>query len=228
MKIDDLKEKLDDETFEQLNSFVDGLIGQRDAARQESISGRKGLKQQVEQLTALKTALFDKLGIEEEADIDSLPDAKGQADALRQYEVKLKRMERELTDKTQALTDIQTARRKDAQRLAINDALKGQEFTDPEVAELLIANKIEWDGDELFYKTDRGLVPLVDGVKLLTEQKPHLLKAVGTAGSGHRSTSGAGGIKNPFSKDSFNLTEQIQMKLENPQLAEQLRASASD
>ena len=157
MKIDDLKEKLDDETFEQLNSFVADLIGQRDAARQESISGRKGLKQQVEQLTALKTALFDKLGIEEEADIDSLPDAKGQADALRQYEVKLKRMERELTDKTQALTDIQTARRKDAQRLAINDALKGQEFTDPEVAELLIANKIEWDGDELFYKTDRGL-----------------------------------------------------------------------
>lgn len=226
MKIDDLKEKLGDETFNELKGYIDDLVGQRDAAREESIKGRKGLKAQVAELQALKTKLFDKLGIDEEDDIDDLPDAKGQADALKQYETKLKRLEREATEKAKALEDLQSVRRKDLQQIAVGKALRGQEFNDPEVAELLIASKVEWDGDDIFYKTDKGLVPLEDGVKLLTEQKPHLLKSAGKAGSGHRQPGGAGGQKNPFSKESLNLTEQARLVRENPQLAEQMKAHA--
>lgn len=227
MKIDDLKDKLDDATFDSLKSYVDELIGQRDAAKRESIDGRKNLKAEVEQLRKVKAHLFEKLGLDDDADIDNLPDAKGQADAVKQFETKLKRMERELTEKSKAFDELQGRYRSNLQQVAVQQALRGQEWFDADAAELLLSSKVEWDGDDVFYKTDKGLVPLVDGVKLLTEQKPHLLKSAGTAGSGQRTAGGAGDVKNPFSKEHFNLTEQIKLKNENPQLAEQLKAAAN-
>lgn len=227
MKIDDLKDKLDDATFDSLKSYVDDLIGQRDAAKRESIDGRKSLKAEVEQLRKIKADLFDKLGLDGDADIDALPDAIGQADAVKQFETKLKRMERDLTEKSKAFDELQGRYRSNLQQVAVQQALRGQEWFDADAAELLLSSKVEWDGDDVFYKTDKGLVPLVDGVKLLTEQKPHLLKSAGTAGSGQRTAGGAGDVKNPFSKEHFNLTEQIKLKNENPQLAEQLKAAAN-
>jgi hypothetical protein len=186
MKIEELKDKLDDVTFASLKSYVDELIGQRDVAKRESIDQRKNLKAEVEQLRKVKADLFEKMGLDDDADIDALPDAKGQADAVKQFETKLKRMDRELTDKSRAFDELQGRYRSNLQQVAVQQALRGQEWYDADAAELLLSSKVEWDGDDVFYKTDKGLVPLVDGVKLLTEQKPHLLKAAGTAGSGQR------------------------------------------
>ena len=195
MDIKALKDKLGDETFGQLETYVNDLIGQRDAAKKESIDGRKGLKSQVEQLNALKTKLFDKLGIDDDADIDALPDAAGQAEAIKQFEAKMKRLERELGDKSKAFDELQGKHRGSIQQIAIQQALRGQEWVDSEIAETLLGSRVEWDGDEVFYKTEKGLVPLADGVKLLTEQKPHLLKSAGTAGSGQRQAGGTGAAK---------------------------------
>lgn len=186
MKIEELKDKLDDVTFASLKSYVDELIGQRDVAKRESIDQRKNLKAEVEQLRKVKADLFEKMGLDDDADIDALPDAKGQADAVKQFETKLKRMDRELTDKSRAFDELQGRYRSNLQQVAVQQALRGQEWYDADAAELLLSSRVEWDGDDVFYKTDKGLVPLVDGVKLLTEQKPHLLKAAGTAGSGQR------------------------------------------
>ena len=192
MKIEELKDKLDDVTFTSLKSYVDELIGQRDVAKRESIDQRKNLKAEVEQLRKVKADLFEKMGLDDDADIDALPDAKGQADAVKQFETKFKRMDRELTDKSRAFDELQGRYRSNLQQVAVQQALRGQEWYDADAAELLLSSRVEWDGDDVFYKTDKGLVPLVDGVKLLTEQKPHLLKAAGTAGSGQR---GAGAMQ---------------------------------
>ena len=56
-------------------------------AAQESIEGRKGKD-------AVIAKALEKLGIESQDDLDSLPDAKGQAEAIKQYEAKLRRAER--------------------------------------------------------------------------------------------------------------------------------------
>ena len=210
MKLAVLQDKLDDATFTELTTYVDELIGQRDAAKKESIDGRKNLKAELEQLRGLKTKLFDKLGIDDEADIDTLPDAKGQAEAKLQYETKIKRLERELNDKSQAYAGLEAKHKDNLKQVAINQALRGQEWVDAEIAETLLNTRVEWDGDEVFYKTDKGMVPLADGVRLLTEQKPHLLKAAGTAGSGHRA-SGATPLSESelLAKASTTLLQQI-------------------
>jgi len=97
MNIEELKEALGDK-YDGLKSYVDDLIAQREAARNESINGRKTLKARVNELEALQTKLFDKLGVETVEDIESLPDGKGQAEAMKQFEAKVKRLERELAE----------------------------------------------------------------------------------------------------------------------------------
>jgi hypothetical protein len=193
MNLEKLKEKLGDETFAELKAHVEDLTGQRDAAKRESIDGRTGLKAEVEALRGLKAKLFDKLGLDDDADLDALPDAKGQAEAVRQFEAKFKRLERELGEKSKSFNDLTAKHRANLRDVAISKALNGQEFIHREAAEALIERRVEWDGDEIFYKTDKGMIPLGDGVKLFAEQNPALLKAAGTAGSGHRQTGGAGG-----------------------------------
>jgi hypothetical protein len=227
MNLDDLKDKLDGATLAQLQAHIDDLTGQRDAARQESISGRKALKAEVEALKAAKSKMLGKLGLDDDDDLDALPDAKGQAEAMKQYEAKVKKLEKDLAEQSKTYGELSARHRANLQQIAIGQALRGQEFTDPEIAELLLASRVEWDGDQVYYKTDKGLVPLADGVKLLAEQKPHLLRAAGAPGSGHRPNGGAGGGEiNPWSKDHFNLTQQGAIALADPAKAEALRLAA--
>ena len=95
MDIASLKEALGDEKFAALQGYVNDLIGQRDTARNESITGRKKLKDDLAAAQALAAKALEKLGVESADDLDTLPDAKGQGEALKQFETKLKRAERE-------------------------------------------------------------------------------------------------------------------------------------
>ena len=52
MDIEQLKEAIGDEKFAALKTYVDDLTGQRDAARNESITGRKGLKAKLDEMAA--------------------------------------------------------------------------------------------------------------------------------------------------------------------------------
>ena len=69
---------------------------------------------------------------------------------------------------------------------------------------------------------------LAEWVDALVSDAPHLFEANaggGAAGSGSR---GAGNrsVKNPFRKESFNLTEQMKIQKSDPQLAARLKAAA--
>ncbi|UZR29079.1 hypothetical protein [Methylococcus mesophilus] len=225
MDIDKLKDKLGSD-FDPLKNYVDDLIGQRDAARKESIDGRKALKAEVEQLRALKANLFERLGLDPDADPADLPDVKGQAEAAKQFEARVKRLERELADKTQALGDATARHRQLQQQAGIAKALSVHEFVDRELVESYVSSRIDWEDETPFYRTDDGKrVPLDEGVKLIAQTKPHLLKAQGAGGSGFHN-GGSGRAVNPWAKDTFNLTEQGRLLRDNPQQAQQLMAAA--
>ncbi|MBS3953629.1 MAG: hypothetical protein KGZ88_11835 [Methylomicrobium sp.] len=229
MNIDSLKAKLDDATFTSLKDHVETLERQRDDAKKESIDGRKGMKARIAELESQQSQLLEKLGVDSVEDIDALPDSKGQAEAVKQFETKLNRLQKQLTDKDAELNEVAGKYKQSQLESHLQKSLSSHDFIDRDLVAHYAKSKIEWDGDEPLFKTDDGkLIKLTDGVTLLAKEKPHLVKSQGAGGSGY-GQSGASGHsqKNPFSKESFNLTEQIQLKKENPTLAEQLKAAAS-
>lgn len=208
-----LKEKLGDETFSQLETYVNDLTGQRDQARNESITGRKTLKGQVEQLTAQQTALMDRLGIESLDDLDNLPDVKGAADAAKQYEAKLKRAERE-RDAALAARDEVNGKYLDSKKSAIlAEALGSHEFLAKDVVTSFISNRLQWEGEDLLYRTDDGnLVTVKDGVAGVAKTRPELLKSAGTGGAGVRPNNAGGGAKTITSQEFNALPAKAQVQ----------------
>lgn len=189
MNLESLKDKIGDETFAELKGYVDSLVGQRDEARQESISGRKGLKEKLAKLEADQAQLMEKLGIDSLEDIENLPNPKGMAEATQQYEVKLKRMQRELQEAVQQREEVGKKWKDSLQKAAMSEALASHEFIAKDVVETYVRNQLTWEGDELLFKTSDGkLVPIGDGVAAIAKSRPELLKPQGTGGAGVRAT----------------------------------------
>jgi hypothetical protein len=228
MNIESIRAKLSDAEFSALSEHVADLTGQRDAARQESIEGRKKLRSEVETLRSTKAQLFEKLGLDDDADLDALPEAKGQAEAAKQLEARLKRMERDLADAVKVRGEIETKFQASRREAALTKALASHDFIDSDLVGSYASGRLRFEGDEMLFETDDGkLVSVDDGIKHLAAVKPHLLKARGAGGSGHVPGAGsAGGTKNPWAHGSENITEQISLAKENPNLAAQLKAAA--
>lgn len=198
MDIETLKEALGDEKFAALKTYVDDLTGQRDAARNESITGRKGMKEKLAKLEADQAALLEKLGLDSLDDLESLPDAKGMADAAKQYEAKLKRLERENQTLKATAEEVSGKYKTSLQRAAIADALGGHDFIARDIVETFVSNRLTWEGDDLLFKGDDGrLMPIKDGVAGIAKTRPELLKPTGTGGAGVRQSNagGSGGAK---------------------------------
>lgn len=198
MDIETLKDALGDEKFSALKTYVDDLTGQRDAARNESITGRKGMKEKLAKLEADQAALLEKLGLDTLDDLESLPDAKGMADAAKQFETKLKRLERENQTLKAAAEEVSGKYKTSLQRAAIADALGGHDFIARDIVETFVSNRLTWEGDDLLFKGDDGrLMPIKDGVAGIAKTRPELLKPTGTGGAGVRSSNagGNGGAK---------------------------------
>lgn len=192
MDLAPLKEKIGDEMFTELETFVTDLQGQRDQARNASISGRKGLKEQVSTLTTQQSDLLEKLGIESLDDLDDL-DVKGSADAAKQYEAKLKRMERERDAAVQSRDEVNGKYLDSKKSGVLAEALGAHEFVAKDVVSTFIGNRLVWEGEELLFKQDDGnLVSVKDGVSAVAKSRPELLKPTGAGGAGVRSTNAGG------------------------------------
>lgn len=193
MDIDTLKDVLGSEKFAALKIYVDDLTGQRDTARNESITGRKKLKDDLASAQALAAKALEKLGVDSADDLDALPDAKGQGEALKQFDAKVKRLERENGELAKSRDAAEGKHKTSLQRAAVADALGRHEFIARDVVETFISNRLAWEGDEIMFKTDDGkFVSVADGVAGVAKARPELLKAHGTGGAGARVT-GAGG-----------------------------------
>lgn len=198
MNLDAYKDKIDSETLAALSADIakhtetleTRALKAEDKARKaatESIEGRKGKD-------ALIAKALEKLGIDSPDDLDSLPDAKGQAEALKQYEIKLKRAERERDEAKQSATEVTGRYQAEKRERAIADQLSKHPFADPDVARAVISQGLKQDGDELFFIGADGLhVPLADGVAGLVKSKPVLLKPADNGGTGSGFKGGTGG-----------------------------------
>ena len=75
-----------------------------------------------------------------------------------------------------------------------------------------------------------GITPmtLAEWVDALVSDAPHLFEANAGSGAAGSGSGGAGNrsVKNPFRKESWNLTEQMKIQKSDPQLAARLKASA--
>ena len=185
--LETLKETLGDETFTELETYINDLQGQRDAARNESIKGRKGLKSELAEYRQKEAELLERLGVDSFDDVQELAND-GQAEAAKQYEAKLKRLERQLTEATEDKANLVSRFRDERQGRVISDALAGHEFVAPDVVSSFINNRLVWEEDELLYKNDDGhLVSVSDGVAAIAKTRPELVKSTGTSGAGVRS-----------------------------------------
>lgn len=187
MDIEKLKDKLDPADYEVLSSHVAMLGEKLDKAVSESINGRKTMKAENERLKALNAAIMEKLGIAEAEELDTLPDLKGQAEATKQYEAKVRRLERDLAERTETLQKVSAQRRMDQQSAMLAKAMQSHEWNDNEVVENFISSRITWEDEQPFYKADGDkLVSIDEGVTLLANTKPALLKSRGAGGSGYK------------------------------------------
>jgi hypothetical protein len=193
MDLEQFKEALGDEKFTELETFVGDLTGQRDQARNESISGRKGLKEKLSLLETQGGELMERLGIENFDDLADLPDAKGAVEAAAQFETKLKRMTRQLSD-AEAARDSATGKYKDSlKRGVLAEALGAHDFVAKDMVTTFIGNSLVWEGDDLLFKTSDGnLIPVQDGVAGIAKSRPELLKPTGAGGAGVRSSNAGG------------------------------------
>ena len=205
MDIEALKEKLGDETFTKLKTHLDDLTGQRDAARNESINKRKALQTENDTLKAFRAKALEKLGVDSDEDLDALPDAKGQAEAVKQFDAKLKRLERERDELKAAKEAADGKLRGTQQKAVIADALGRHEFVARDVVEAFVAPRLVWEGDEIMFKADDGkLVAVADGVAGLAKSRPELLKPAGAGGAGFRGSSAGGGGNKTMTQAEFD------------------------
>lgn len=192
MNLEQLKGKtLEGETFDQLKAFVDEIAAKRDAAVAEIATTRKGLREENARLKAIRDTLFEKLGIDEDADLDTMPEVKGQAEAAKQFEQRIKRLEREKAEAIQKGEEIEGKYKGSRLDAALAKAISAHEFIDSELVASHIGSRVQWEDDQIMVKDGDKLMTLEDGVKMLAQTKPHLLKAAGARGSGH--PPGAGG-----------------------------------
>lgn len=185
MDIEKFKDRLGDD-YEPLRAYVDEITAKRDAAVRESIDGRKALKSRLADLEAAQHRVLEKLGIDSLDDLDSLPEPKGQAEAVRQFEAKLRRMERDLADAVKSRDEALAKHKSALLDAALEKSLSAHEWLDRDVASMLVRNGIAWEDDKPFYQAGDRAVPLDDGVKIIAQTKPHLLKSAGAGGSGYR------------------------------------------
>ena len=87
-----------------------------------------------------------------------------------------------------------------------------------------------YDGETLLMGKD-GVTPMISAewVEALGTSAPHLFQANAGGGAAGSGAGGAmnGGIKNPWSKATRNLTEQMKLQKSDPGLAARLKASAT-
>ena len=87
----------------------------------------------------------------------------------------------------------------------------------------------EADGKTVRYGRD-GVTPMTleEWTDLQVQEAPHLFESNAGGGAPGNSSGGAGNkaVKNPFRKETWNLTEQMKLQKSDPQLAARLRAAA--
>jgi hypothetical protein len=193
--LETLKEKLDGETLSALGNHIADLEGKVKTVRKKADTADAATAKAAQ----LEARILEKLGIESLDDLDTIPDpkaSKGDADALKQYEAKLKRIERERDEANKSRDGVIAQMTQAKKQAAIAQALSAGGFHDVRSAKLHLEAATEQQDDDFMFKTmDGRLIPLSDGAKLIATEMPHLVKAPQGTGSGYRDAGGGSSAK---------------------------------
>lgn len=191
-----LEGKLDGETLTKLTAHVDELSTRAESAeekersaKRESIEGRKKLK-------AERDKAFEKLGITDPEELESLQDAKGQGEATKQLEAQVKKLSRERDEAFQARDELGGKVKTMTRSQALAEAMQGLRFKNPADVQVLLERRLVEEGDDVLFKTDEGkLVPIKDGAAWFAKTRPDYVEAQenGGQGSGFKGSGGGGG-----------------------------------
>lgn len=225
MDLTELKQKLEGEQFAALESHVNELISQRDEARREAIERRKAIKSNADASTATIAKLMEKLGIETLDELDALPAARGQAEALKQLETRLKAKDSLLTERDKAIADLMSKHRDALLANELERVMATHEFVDREVVAAFIRQHLDFVDDKPVFQSEGQALPVTEGVAKLLEAKPTLLKSAGARGSGYNPNARGGGVK-PFGE--MTLTERSELYRRNPTEYDRLEAAHSE
>lgn len=212
-----LKDKLDSGTLAELTAHLDELSTRAETAEdkarkatKESIDGRKAKDQRIARLSEL-------LGIEPDADLESLPDPKGQADAVKQFEAKVKRLERENADLIKARDELGGTLKSMKRETALAAALEGHRFKNPADVRVLLQSRVVEEGDELLFETDdKKRVSLKDGAAWFATTRPDYVEAKEGAGQGsgfgrgQGASGGQGGSAKTMTRAEFDAATHAQ------------------
>ena len=186
-----LKDKVDGETLAALSSYIGDMDGKLKTVRKKADIADAATAKAAQ----IEARILEKFGIESLDDLDNLPDpkaAKGNDETIKQFEARLKRVERDRDEAIKAKDSVLAQMTQAKKQAAIAQALSNGGFADVESAELLLSRSVEQVDDDFVFKTRDGRhIPLVDGAKLIATEKPHLVKAPQGTGSGWRDSGGA-------------------------------------
>ena len=223
MDIEQLKDKLTDEEFAAITAHLADTEGKLKNVRKKADEYAARLRD----ADALSARMMERLGIASADELDNLPDISKQADAAKQTEARLKRLENELSaankDRDRLMGEIRASR----ERATLAEALAGHDLIDADIVSSFVAQRLQWEGDELFYRSDDGAqISVKDGVSGLLKARPSLLKTPQARGSGVKTGARGANQPNPYSKAAWNITQQVELQRENPQLAAEMKAAA--
>jgi len=201
-----------------IEEFVAQKLGIAEDKRSAAVTDLRGYldgeyvtKSRFNEVNEEKKTLTSQLA-DRDKQLDTLKNSKGDVEAL----------------KTQ-IKQLQTDNA--AQKTESDAKLKELQFTN--AIKLAIADKAQdvdivsglFDKEKLILGQDGKVAGLDEQLKVLMEGKPFLFKP--TANPKYDPAGGSGGpSKNPFAKDSFNLTEQGKLLRDNPEQARSLATAA--
>ena len=126
---------------------------------------------------------------------------------------------KELQEANKATKEQYEAKIKD---MTINAAIR-EKLTDVKYPDLLIS---KFDISKLTVTADGTVLGIDEQLKTIKEQYKDLFVPEVKGNPPFNNDKSSSGIKNPWSKEHFNLTEQGRIMRENPELAKQLMVSA--
>jgi hypothetical protein len=150
-----------------------------------------------------------------------------------EHQKQLKAIEKEKADLSEERDRFKTSHYTRLRNDAINEGIKDLQFVDGLrdgfVARVLTMHSFEpkEDGDSVkfFNKDYKPIEDVMREFALSAEGKAYI-KNASTGGGAGGSKMAPGTVKNPWAKDTLNLTEQARLIKENPQLAVSMKAQA--
>ncbi|KMO87220.1 phage minor structural protein GP20 [Megasphaera cerevisiae DSM 20462] len=202
-----------------IEEFVAQKLGIAEDQRPAAVTALKGYldgeyvtKSRFNEVNEEKKTLTGQIA-DRDKQLDTLKNSKGDMESLKKQIKQLQ--DTNAVQKTEAETKMKELQFTNAIKLAIAD--KAQ---DVDIVSGL------FDKEKLILGQDGKVTGLDEQLKALVESKPFLFKNDGKPPKYDPAGGSGGAGKNPFAKDSFNLTEQGKLLKENPEQARSLAAAA--